>query len=263
MPVFFVSFKTLRRWAAGVLCLLILSVGIYGDFYYIHRFAEAAAGQKLRPVYSVDVGGERRCALSFDAAWGATRTERLMDTLESRGVYATFFLTNIWMEAYPELTAEIARRGHEVGLHSSSHPDMTQLSAGDMLKEIDENRALAVSLTSREPKLFRPPFGAYNSRVVQTLMDQGLVPVQWSVDSLDWKETLSAEEIYARVVKGIQPGAIVLFHNDGRFTPEVLEDLLAYLEQEGYSVEKVGDLLLEEPWTVDAQGVQRAASARW
>jgi peptidoglycan/xylan/chitin deacetylase (PgdA/CDA1 family) len=186
-----------------------------------------------------------------------------MDTLESRGLYATFFLTNIWMDAYPEMTAEIARRGHEIGLHSSSHPDMTELSTADMLKEIDENRSLAVSLTGQTPGLFRPPFGAYNSRVVQTLMDQGLVPVQWSVDSLDWKESLSPEEIYGRVIKGIRPGAIVLFHNDGQFTPEVLGKLLTYLEQEGYSVEKVGELLLDEPWTVDSQGVQRAASVQW
>ncbi|MDR1206159.1 MAG: polysaccharide deacetylase family protein [Peptococcaceae bacterium] len=258
MPVFYISFKTLRYWAGGAICLVILAAGLFGDFYFVHRFTEAAAGQKLKPVYSVDVGADKRCALSFDAAWGATRTGRLMDTLESRGLYGTFFLTNIWMDAYPEMTAEIARRGHEIGLHSSSHPDMTQLSAADMLKEIDDNRSLAVSLTGQTPGLFRPPFGAYNSRVVQTLMDQGLVPVQWSVDSLDWKESLSADEIYGRVVKGIRPGAIVLFHNDGQFTPEVLERLLTYLEQEGYSVEKVGELLLDGPWTVDSQGVQRS-----
>jgi peptidoglycan/xylan/chitin deacetylase (PgdA/CDA1 family) len=263
MPVFFVSFKTLRYWVGGALCLVLLTAGFFTDFYFAHGFAEAVAGQNLKPVYSVDVGADKRCALSFDAAWGATRTTRIMDILESRGVRATFFLTNIWMEAYPELTAEIARQGHEIGLHSSSHPDMTQLSAADMLKEINDNRSMAISLTGGDPKLFRPPFGAYNSRVVQTLMDQGLVPIQWSVDSLDWKENLSPEEIFARVAKGIQPGAIVLFHNDGRYTPEVLEGLLVYLEKEGCRAETVGELLLDEPWTVDAQGVQRRPQENW
>jgi peptidoglycan/xylan/chitin deacetylase (PgdA/CDA1 family) len=262
----YISKKTLIRWLLAAICLIGLALALCfrtGLGAALDMVLTAASGQRSKPVYSVDVGEDKRCALSFDAAWGATRTERLLDILDGGGIRATFFLTNLWMDAYPALTAEIAKRGHEIGLHSSSHPDMTRLSTPQMLKEIHDNRSLAASLTGQEPRLFRPPFGAYNAKVIQTLMDQGLIPVQWSVDSLDWQEGLSAEDIYARVVKGIQPGAIVLFHNNGQFTPQVLETLLDYLDREGYHPAPVGELLLKEPWTVDAQGVQRRLQESW
>lgn len=217
-----------------------------------------AAEGRLIPIYSVDTKGEKLCSLTFDAAWGATRTLSILDILDEKEIKATFFLTNIWMKEYPDMVKEIAARGHEVGLHSDSHPNLTTINNAQLQQEIDNNRNLLKELTGVEAKVFRPPFGAYDNRVVQKLMDEGLAPIQWSADSLDWKE-LSAAEMLVKLKKDISPGGIVLFHNDGLHTPEVLPPLIDYLVEQGYSFKTVSDLILPSPWTVNNQGVQKPA----
>lgn len=255
----------LRRFALGAIaacCLFTLPV-----FYAVGGLIEelgpseaalSAAADRLIPVYSVDTRGEKVCALSFDAAWGATRTESILDILDDAGIKATFFLTDIWMDEYPEMVKVIADRGHELALHSHSHPNLTQIDQRTLLEEIDKNRQRLKELTGIEAKAFRPPFGAYNNQVVRTLMDQGLLPVQWSADSLDWKE-LSAEEIVTKLKKDISPGGIVLFHNDGLHTPEALPALIGWLKEQGYSFKTVSDLAWPAPYTVNPQGVQKPA----
>ena len=82
----------------------------------------------------------------------------------------------------------------------------------------------------------------------------GLSPVADS-DSLDWKE-LSAPEITQRVLSGVQPGSIVLFHNAALHTPEALPDIIDSLMQEGYTFVTVNDLILTGDYTIDHTGRQ-------
>lgn len=211
-PVFLRRFA----WCAVAACCLFSLPLFYaaGGLWETANPSAAAwsqsAEERLIPVYSVDTRGEKLCALSFDAAWGATRTESILDILDQEGIKATFFLTDIWMEEYPDMVKQIAQRGHELALHSHSHPNLTQIDQGTLLEEINLNRQTLKELTGIEAKAFRPPFGAYNNQVVRTLTEQGLLPVQWSADSLDWKE-LTAEEIVAKVKKDISPAVSYYF----------------------------------------------------
>jgi polysaccharide deacetylase family sporulation protein PdaB len=199
---------------------------------------------------------EPKLAVSFDASWGAERTETLLDILDEYNVKTTFFLVNIWMEDYPELCREIAERGHEVEMHSASHPHFNTLSEEEMRRELEENAALIYELTGRRPLLFRPPFGEYNNTLIQLSESMGYQSIQWSVDSLDWKE-LSSAEIVERVSRKAGPGDIVLFHNDGLNTPEALRQLLALWQEQGLSVVPVGELLLEGETYIDYNGMQK------
>ena len=80
-------------------------------------------------------------------------------------------------------------------------------------------------------------------------------PIQWDVDSLDWKE-LSAGEIYDRVTSKVRPGSIILFHNAALHTPEALEDIIKYLLAQGYEIVPISRLILPEPYTIDHTGRQ-------
>jgi len=211
---------------------------------------------RLLPIYKVDTT-QQAVGISFDASWGAEYTEKILDTLDKHNVKATFFLVNIWLKEYPDVAWEITLRGHEIGMHSTSHPNFCTLSQKQMEDELKENAQMIKEVTGYSPTLFRPPFGAYNNKVIEVTDNLGYQAVQWSKDSLDWKD-LSAAEIESRVIKNIGPGDIILFHNNGLHTAEALEPILCRLEEKGLAAVPVSDLLLQDDWYIDYAGVQRS-----
>jgi len=211
---------------------------------------------RLLPIYSVGIT-EKKVALSFDATWGAEYTPRLLEILKQYNIKTTFFLTNIWLGKYPDVAQKIAAAGHEIGLHSKSHPHFTALSEEEMARELEGNSRMVEEITGYKAELFRPPFGDYNDTVIRTVERLGYRAIQWDVDSLDWMEHMTAEDILNRVLNGIKPGSIVLFHNNGRYTSDVLEPLLNKLKADGYQVVPVGELIFKDDFYVDHAGVQR------
>jgi polysaccharide deacetylase family sporulation protein PdaB len=211
---------------------------------------------KLHPIYAVDIK-EKKVAFSFDATWGSTRTPLLLQTLAENNIKTTFFLTNIWLNSYPQLAKEIVENGHETGLHTANHPDMTTLSEDGMRKELLENAKMIEDITGQKPSLFRPPFGAYNNKVISIAKEENIIPVQWSIDSLDWKN-LTAEAIVKRVTERIKPGAIILFHNDGANTPKALEAIIEYMRLEEYTIVPISELIYKEKYYIDVNGIQKS-----
>lgn len=240
--------RLLQLFAAAAFLLLLVLLSRTA-------FLPAATASRLLPVYEVATA-EPAVAISFDASWGAEHTEAILDALDSYGVKTTFFLVNLWLGDYPELAKEIVARGHEIGLHSATHPDMAKLSRQQIQRELDDNFAMIRETAGFEPALFRPPYGSYNDELIAAAEEAGFIPVQWSVDSLDWQD-LSAEEIFRRVTADIHAGDIVLFHNNGLHTAEALPRVLDYLQQQGLQVVPVSRLLLRNDWYVDVNGVQR------
>jgi len=253
---------SLRGKAKVALAVVVLSLFVilfvnYFPFQIGEGIIASVMGKNaLKPIYSVDTD-EKKISLSLDACWGAERTKKILDILDKYKVKTTFFLVNIWLEDYPNMAKEVAKRGHEIGLHSATHPHFTQLSVDEMKKELKSNRDMVKKVTGYNAKLFRPPFGDYNNTVIETVMDMKLIPVQWSVDSLDWKEEYTAEQIAKRVLDQVENGSIVLMHNDGKHTPEVLEMIIPQLQRQGYTIVPVSELLIKDDWYVDVNGVQR------
>ncbi len=129
------------------------------------------------------------------------------------------------------------------------------MSAEQIAADLREANRKISSCTGTEPTLFRCPYGEYDDHVIQTVRSLGMTAVQWSVDSLDWKG-ISAEEICDRVLKRVEPGSIVLFHNAAKHTPEALPRIIETLEREGYSIVPVSELLLEGNTRIDHTGKQ-------
>jgi len=252
MRIIIIPKGTLRQILAVIGLILLVLASL---FWPGHLLEDVMAEERLVPVYEVDTD-RQAVAISFDASWGAERTGSILDTLDEYGVKSTFFLVNIWVEDYPDLAREIALRGHEIGLHSVSHPHFTQLNEDQIRKELAGNYNLIMQTTGYSPRLFRPPYGDYNNKVIRLVNEAGYDSIQWSVDSLDWQD-LSAEEICARVLKDIHAGDIVLFHNNGLHTAEALPGILAELQARGLEVVPISELLLTGDCYIDANGIQR------
>lgn len=209
---------------------------------------------KKYPIYSVQTK-ENKVAISFDAAWGADKTQEIMSICESYNVKATFFLVGFWIEEYPEMVKEIYNRGFEIGIHSNTHPDMTKLNKNKIRKELTTNINLVEDLTGFRPKLFRPPYGYYNNNLIEVCEELGLSCIEWSVDSLDWKG-LTAGEIASRVTSKSSAGSIVLFHNNSDNILDGLKMVLEYYRCFKTEVVPIGELIYWENFTINNQGVQ-------
>lgn len=241
--------------AVSLPLLLIMAWRWQQTDYSVPAWIVTSSTDRRIPIYSVETP-EKKIAISFDAAWGADKTPVLLDILDEYNVKTTFFLVSFWVEKYPEMTQEIVRRGHELGMHSSTHPDFTALSKEQMRRELRHNYETIVRVSGFKPRLFRPPFGAYNNRVIEVVEDEeGFITIQWSVDSLDWKN-VTADDIVHRVLSNIKPGDIVLFHNNAEETPRALPRILKSLKDDGYQIVPISQLIYKDNYRIDHQGRQ-------
>lgn len=217
------------------------------------------AAKKELPVYSVE-RDDNVIAVTFDASWGADNTPKLLDILDEYDAKCTFFLVGLWVDKYPDMVQAIVERGHEIGNHSATHPHMSKLSESKMLEELRMMSDKVEKLTGVRPTLFRPPYGDYNNSVIRTVRSAGYEAVQWSVDSLDWKN-ISPQDMIRRAGK-VGKGDIILFHNDSQYLLDALPTLLQSYKEQGLQMVKVSDILLEGETTIDVQGKQHPLAAK-
>ena len=223
---------------------------------YTSRAVDGEAEGKEIPIYFVETN-EKKLSISFDAAWGCEHTQTILDVLAKHNVKATFFLTNIWLEAYPDMAKTIADAGHEIAMHSVSHPHMPQLSTTQMQEELQGNYDFILQTTQFAPQLFRFPFGDYDNQSIHIVRQNGFYPVQWSIDSLDWQESKTANDIVNRVTLGLHPGAIILCHNNGTHTAEAIAEIIPYAIEKGYTFVPIGELIYKGDYITDHQGMQK------
>ena len=217
------------------------------------------AAKKELPVYSVE-RDDNVIAVTFDASWGADNTPKLLDILDEYDAKCTFFLVGLWVDKYPDMVQAIVERGHEIGNHSATHPHMSKLSESKMMEELRMMSDKVEKLTGVRPTLFRPPYGDYNNSVIRTVRSAGYEAVQWSVDSLDWKN-ISPQDMIRRAGK-VGKGDIILFHNDSQYLLDALPTLLQSYKEQGLQMVKVSDILLEGETTIDVQGKQHPLAAK-
>ncbi len=243
----------------GIVILSLIAIIGYGIKVIPNAVTVSSYGaKKERPIYSVDTG-EKKLALSFDCAWGNDYTDKLLKLLEIHNVKATFFITGDWVDDFPEHVKAIAKAGHDIGNHSENHMYMTQLSPEECLDEIMKVHEKVKRLTGIEMNLFRPPYGDYDNMLIRTAKDQGYYSIQWNVDSLDWKD-YSVERIIKEVTanKNLNNGSIIRMHNGAKYTVDALDFLIEELQDMGYELVPVSELIYTGNYYVDQTGRQYA-----
>lgn len=213
------------------------------------------------PIYCVDRQNDasKKVSLSFDAAWGADDTIRILDTLDKHNVKVTFFMTGGWVNDYPDMVKEIYARGHDLGNHSENHKQMSKLSEAQNQEEIMKVHNKVKELTGYEMFLFRPPYGDYDSELIKTVYGMNYYPIQWSIDSLDWKD-YGVDSIIKRVVesKYLDNGAIILCHNGAKYTADALDSLIEGIQAKGYELVPISQLIIRDDFHMDTTGKQIA-----
>ena len=220
--------------------------------------AEVLAGfMKELPVYSVE-RNDKKIALTIDAAWDDDKTPFILETLERYNVKATFFLCGVWVKAYPEQVKAIHAAGHAIGNHSLTHPHMSKQTEEQIKKEISELDDEIERITGERTTLFRAPFGEYNDRVILTVRSTGHEPIQWDIDTIDWKPERSSQTILDTVLPKLKDGSIILCHNNGYKIEEYLPTLIETAQANGFEFVTVNELLLQGETMIDVNGVQKS-----
>lgn len=205
--------------------------------------AQVLAPKENIPIYSVKTSGNQ-IALTFDAASGSDTMDAMLNIFDKYNVKVTFFVTGRWAELYPDDLQKLAARGHEIGSHGYRHIDYVKSSKADMVNDLNLASDALYKLTGQRPALFRAPYGAWDGRTVDVVCGQQYEFVQWDVDSLDWMG-LTPAQMEARVLPKVKSGSILLFHNDGKHTVEVLPSIIEKLQAKGFKFVKVSDLIDE------------------
>lgn len=236
--------------ALGVIRPAVISV-LYPEI------ATTAAAKKCLPIYCVDTQGKKQVSISFDAAWGADDTDTLLDILNKNDVKATFFLCGYWVDKYPDEVKKIYENGHDIGNHSDTHPHSSKLSLEDNKANLMACHDKIKNLLGYDAFLYRPPFGEYNDTVLKAAGECNYYSVQWDVDSLDWKELGTDHEInHVLNHKHLGDGSIILFHNDAKYTPEVLDTIIKGIKEKGYEIVPISQLIHKDNYYMDHEGRQ-------
>lgn len=231
--------------------VVALSLGArYTGAYAVYL---GGAVRKL-PIYSVE-RQDKNISISFDCAWGVDHTDEILKALRVGEAKATWFMVEFWAEKYPEYVKKIDSAGHEIGTHSSTHSYMSKQNAEEIRLELKTSSEAIKKVTGKPVELFRPPYGDYDDELISTAREEGYYPIQWDVDSLDWKD-LSATDIAMRVINNVKAGSIILMHNNGLHTAEAVPIILETLQNKGYTFVPIGELIYRENYSMDANGRQ-------
>jgi peptidoglycan-N-acetylglucosamine deacetylase len=177
--------------------------------------------------------GNKVIALTFDDGPGPY-TAHLLDILDQYGAKATFFLIGSKVSGQVSVVRSIHARGHQLGNHSWSHPELPKLSVDQIAGEIDRTNEAIRQATGVKPSILRPPYGAVNGVVLEQIRARGMSSILWSVDTRDWADR-NSQIVCSRAVAGAHPGAVILMHDIHQTSVNAVPCILGSLKQQGYS----------------------------
>ncbi|HUD11154.1 MAG TPA: polysaccharide deacetylase family protein [Candidatus Saccharimonadia bacterium] len=164
--------------------------------------------------------------LTFDDYGSEDQIDELLHELERERVQAMFFLQGDWATQNPHLVSKVANKGHVIGNHTYSHPDLLALSDDEVRREI------TTGVTSI---WLRPPRGRYNNRIRKIAASLGYRICYWTIDSDDW-QGVSGSLIERKVLAELHPGAVILFHIHADETRRILPSLIKSIRDSGFEL---------------------------
>lgn len=182
-------------------------------------------------------------ALTFDDGWSLSSCARITRTLRAQRVVGTFFINGSQLARAPQRWRRVLR-GQQIANHAYRHFDLTSRSNFAVRKLIRKNELIHERILGRPMlKIFRPPYGAYDARVLRIAGRQGYSRTAlWSVDSRDWDRATTVDEVIARST-GADPGAIILMHCSDNATPDALPTIIRHYKSRGIKLVGLKQLL--------------------
>ncbi|MBD9728809.1 glycosyltransferase [Streptomyces caniscabiei] len=225
---------------------------------YVH--SEILADHRVRPPVSndrvpkdilkggpvIDTRSERRrsldvpdyeLVLTFDDGPDPRWTPKVLDMLKKHDAKAVFFITGTMASRYPDLVQRMVDEGHEIGLHTFNHPDLSLQTKDRIDWELSQNQLALAGAAGIRTSLFRPPYSSFSERmdnrtwpVTQYIGSRGYITVVSDTDSQDWQRP-GAAEIIRRSTPERGEGAIVLMHDSGGDRSQTVAALDRYIPQ--------------------------------
>ena len=211
----------------------------YGkDNYYRIRVKDADMLTNIETIFAIDPS-KPVVALTYDDGPHPTVTHDILDVLEKYDAKATFFVVGSRVNEYKDCIIREAELGCEIGNHTYNHTILTSVGKSTMVNQVEKTNDAVEKLTGIRPVIVRPPGGSANSSVKSA----GEYPlVNWSVDTLDWKNRNSTS-VTASVKRNVRDGSIILMHDLYGSTASATREIVPYLIDEGYQLVTVTQLM--------------------
>jgi len=145
-----------------------------------------------------DTASPKKLAITFDDGPNPSITPKLLDLFEAHGALATFFVIGKFVRDAPGLLQEIIARGHSIGNHTDTHPNLFFRSPSSIREELESANGAIAEAVGAPPRWFRPPFGMRNPWVIPAVRQLGMQAVMWTLIPGDWRAP-SAEWLMARM----------------------------------------------------------------
>jgi peptidoglycan/xylan/chitin deacetylase (PgdA/CDA1 family) len=192
---------------------------------------------------------EPEVALTFDDGPSPEYTGRILQILAEHDATATFFMVGRAVLAHPELAQAVAAAGHELGNHTWSHADLAIARAPEVTSQLSRAEAAIVTVTGTHPTLYRPPYGYFSGATAMVAAGMHYPMVLWDL-LFDRSRTATAAGNVASLASRAQPGSIILGHDGGSMSCEVvvqaLPALIDRLRERGLRLVTVSQLLARQ-----------------
>ncbi|MFE3168196.1 bifunctional polysaccharide deacetylase/glycosyltransferase family 2 protein [Streptomyces sp. NPDC059224] len=191
----------------------------------------------------------RTIALTFDDGPDPVWTPRILDVLRRNHVHATFFVVGTQVVAHPELVRRIVAEGHQIGIHTFTHPDLSRIAPWQRSLELRETQLAVAGAAGVTTALLRPPYSSENDAlddadwsVLKQADTAGYVTVLSTLDAEDWQRPGTAHVVANATPRG-KAGQVVLMHDAGgdrSQTVAALNALIPRLKARGFRFSTVG-----------------------
>ncbi|MGW1226650.1 glycosyltransferase [Streptomyces sp. NPDC001478] len=195
---------------------------------------------------------DHRIVLTFDDGPDPEWTPKVLDELKKYDAHGVFFVTGTMASRYPDLVERMVEEGHEVGLHTFNHPDLSYQSTRRIDWELSQNQLVLAGAAGIRTSLFRPPYSSFSDAmdnkswpVTQYIGSRGYLTVVNNTDSEDWKRP-GVKAIIDRATPKDGKGAIILMHDSGgdrSQTVAALGKFLPQMQERGYRFANLTDAL--------------------
>ena len=182
---------------------------------------------------------KKMVAITLDDGPHATNTQKILDILDAHNAKATFFMLGQNVVNNEEVVKDVYKRGNEIGIHTWDHKQLTKLSQDEIVSQVERTSDAIYKIIGKRPKLVRPPYGAINDTVKNSI---NYPLILWNIDSLDWKSR-DEKQIVPLVMNSVQDGDIILLHDIHSTTVPAVEKIVSQLEEQGYQMVTVSQLL--------------------
>ncbi|GGR79114.1 bi-functional transferase/deacetylase [Streptomyces aureoverticillatus] len=270
----------------ALLAMLMLRGYVHSEILADHRVRPPSATDQvpkeiLRGGPVIDTRGgrpaslsvpDRRMVLTFDDGPDPQWTPKVLDTLAEHDAHAVFFVTGTMASRHPDLVRRMVEEGHEVGLHTFNHPDLSYQSKDRVDRELAQSQLALAGAAGIRTSLFRPPYSSFADAmdnrswsVARYIGGRGYLTVVSDIDSEDWKRP-DADEIVRRATPADGQGAVVLMHDSGgdrSRTVAALDRLLPQLKARGYEFTELTAALGAPGAHARVQGVELWKGKAW